>query len=212
MLDYRAIPGTEVRAINDDRHTVEARILTYNRSDNHGSVWTPGVFAKSLAERLPPVCWGHDQKRPIGRVTSYRDGTDALDVTIKMADPGSVPDARMAWSMLTDGIIDAWSVGFNGAQVMPVPSSQRSAYGSNPAREVISSARLGEISAVANASVPGTATLALRRQSYATMDVDRIFARHGIGDSSWIIEELEALEEVEAELDLAEIFAKHRVA
>ena len=204
-MEKRILEGTEVRSVNEERHTVVARALSYNLADTFGSVWSPGCFRESLANHKPTVCWGHDQKRPIGRVISHQDSPTALDLTIRMADVRAVPAAAEAWSLLNDGVIDGWSVGFTRAKTSKVPMQYRSAFGSFPAKETIHSAYLGEVSAVANASVPGTATLELRNQTWVEYeryqpedDLEEIFARHLRLDSS-------------SELDAALVFAKHGI-
>ena len=88
--ETRTLPGAEVRAVNQKRHEVEARICSWGVADRHGSVWSRGCFDRSLARELPVVCLHHDMSRPVGRVVEPRDSPSGLDVTIKMADTRAV--------------------------------------------------------------------------------------------------------------------------
>lgn len=162
-IETRALPGAAIQNVDEERHTVDARVLSYRQADRHGSVWEPGCMADSLRAGPPVILAHHDPTRPIGKVISHRDSNESLDLTIQMADLDAVPDARTAFSLMRDGVVTGWSVGFSRThRPEPVPSDKRSAFGSNPAKEFIRSASLHEVSHVATPSVPGTAILAIR--------------------------------------------------
>lgn len=162
-IETRALPGAAIQNVDEERHTVDARVLSYRQADRHGSVWEPGCMVDSLRAGNPVILAHHDPTRPIGKVISHRDSNESLDLTIQMADLDAVPDARTAFSLMCDGVVTGWSVGFSRThRPEPVPSDKRSAFGSNPAKEFIRSASLHEVSHVATPSVPGTAILAIR--------------------------------------------------
>jgi hypothetical protein len=181
--ETRSLPGSEIRSIDEKRHEITARVVRYGVSDHHGSVWRHKVFADSLSRSLPPSCLHHDLSRPIGRVIDYTDTPNALDLRIRLASTEDVPDARVAWSLLSDGTLREWSTTFErkpGGQAS-VPSNQRSAYGELPAREMIHRAELIEVSPVTVASVPGTQTLAMRGRAFgAVLDPDDLAERRAI--------------------------------
>jgi HK97 family phage prohead protease len=180
--ETRTLPGSEVRGVDTRRHEVEARIVNYNVADHHQSVWAAGCFNRSLARSQPVCCLHHDMSRPVGRVVEHRDSPTGLDVVIRMADVSTVPDAAVAWSLLTDGVLREWSTTFErrSGGTTTVPANQRGAFGDLPAREIIHEATLVEVSAVTAASVPGTAVLAMRGR-FGRRDLDdeleRLFAR-----------------------------------
>jgi HK97 family phage prohead protease len=161
-IETRALPGATIENVDEERHTVDARVLSYRQADTFGTVWDPGCLSDSLKAGNPVILAHHDVSRPIGKVLSHRDSSDGLELTIQMADLDSVPDARTAFSLMRDNVISGWSVGFQRNKWDPVPNDQRSAFGSNPAKEFMRSAFLKEVSCVAMPSVPGTATLAMR--------------------------------------------------
>lgn len=105
----RRIPYQAIRDVHVGRREIDARLLSYNQSDAHATVWKPGCFAASLAKRLPPVLCDHRHDRPIGKVTSYRDRNDGLDITVRMADFDAVPDAKMVYNLAEDGVVEGVS-------------------------------------------------------------------------------------------------------
>ncbi|MFT7835599.1 HK97 family phage prohead protease [Saccharothrix sp. BKS2] len=52
---------------------VEVLAAVTGVKDDVGDVITPGAFARTLRERRPKVCLGHDWQRPIGRVLEVRE-------------------------------------------------------------------------------------------------------------------------------------------
>lgn len=150
-----------------------ARVLTYGTIDDYGSVWLPGVFAESLATRMPVVAWGHQWTEPIGRFLGVsRDDRTALELVGRLDLHPDVPRARQAWAQLQSGTVNEWSVGFSreqwvdldnpGAVVPGVEASQVEQWRQQNAWEVMVKASLDEVSVVLAGAVQGTDTLALR--------------------------------------------------
>lgn len=142
-----------------DRHMYAARIVTYGVPDQHGTSWQKGVFTESLERKKPSSVWGHDERRPIGRVVDYRDSDEGLDVIVKMADPEAVPDSKMALSLLDDDIINEFSFRFVRESDETDPDHRGVMR--------ITKARLEEVSPVLVASGTGTKTLAVRSTTRA---------------------------------------------
>lgn len=141
--------------------TLEVLAVAYGVPDSYGTTWRRGVFAGSLGKRLPSVCWGHDPRRIIGSVTGWDDRAEGLVLTIRLADPADVPDAKMAASLLRDGHVHGVSVGFSGGQTVPDPR--------HPGVKMFVRAILQEVSLVLTPSVPGSRVLAMRsRASWPT--------------------------------------------
>src|SRR5215213_11066370 len=110
--EIRAGQISEIRTADNGRRQFRARICNYGVPDTYRTSWAPGVFTRSLEKKLPTAVWSHNWDRPIGKVIDFSDGPDGLDVTVEMADPEHVPDARMAISLIDDGIIDQYSFAF----------------------------------------------------------------------------------------------------
>jgi HK97 family phage prohead protease len=174
MYETRSVPGSRLRNYSSASGEFTARVLSYGKADHHQSVWRRGVFAKSLARSMPTSCWSHDLSRPIGKAVDANDTAQGLDVRVKLADPEAVPDAKMARSLLADGIISQFSFTFDrhpGA-TLAIPREQRNNYGPLPAREFIVGADLVEISPVVAASGVDTKLLSVRAKSRGAM-IDR---------------------------------------
>lgn len=157
----------EVRMVGDPgARMFTARVCNYGPVDTYGTSWAPGVFADSLRAGNVKSVWSHDWTRPIGKVISFTDTPQGLDVTVQLADFDAVPDARMAWSLLRDGIIDNFSFGFVRQAEEPDPS--------NAGAVRITKAILDEVSPVLVGSVPGTRTLAVRSATRDSGDVTKV--------------------------------------
>lgn len=159
-MEMAAGQPLEVRWDKDDPRTFEARICNYGVVDSKGTSWAPGVFTRSLESGLPKAVWSHDWQRPIGQVTGYTDSAEGLDVTVQLADFDAVPDARMAHSLLSDGIIDNFSFGFYRDKDEPDPQHRGA--------KLVTQATIKEVSPVLVGSVPGTRTLAVRSEETET--------------------------------------------
>lgn len=166
-LEYR--DAGSVLEVNPGDHTVALRIVNYNggplkRADSYGSIWAPGVFGESLADRPRiPAAWSHDWSRIIGSLKEHTERADGLDGLVQLGNIDEVPDAKMAWSLLRDGHVDNSSFGFkrkpggwkdtrNDADKMPGE------------RERLHNARLDEVSPVLRGAVDGAGVLAVRAE------------------------------------------------
>lgn len=171
-VEYR---GTNVRPHDEEKRIYAARVVNYGPVDSHGTTWAPGVFSESLKRKLPKSVWSHDPARPIGRVIEYRDTDEGLDVLVQFADLDSVPDARMAYSLLKDEIIDEFSFAFYREADEPDPD--------HPGATRITRARISEVSPVLTASGQGTGTLAVRSDASLTRgEADDILRRVAAGE------------------------------
>src|SRR4051794_23581523 len=101
--EFRTAAGGEFRQLGEPSDRMfRARVCNYGVPDTYRTSWAPGVFTRSLSQRLPKAVWSHDWNRPIGKVVAYHDGPEGLDVDVQLADFDAVPDARMAHSLLQD--------------------------------------------------------------------------------------------------------------
>lgn len=144
-----------------DGRTFEARAVAYDVVDDYGTRFLPGVFAKSLAERMPVVAWAHSWDEPIGRIMAAEERDDGLYVTGQLSDPDAVPRARQAIAQLADGTITDVSVGF-----------WRTADRKGEDGIIdITEGDLDEVSLVLRGAVPGAKILAVRSGS---LDLDAV--------------------------------------
>lgn len=153
--EIRAGKLTEFRSEpeEDGRYYFTARVCNYGVADSYKTAWKPGVFRASLERELPTAVFAHQWDRPIGRVVSYNDGPEGLDVRIRMSDLEANPDAKRMWSHLVDGEIRQFSFAFERV------SEERA---DDQGVTLITEATLDEVSPVLKGSVPGTKVLALR--------------------------------------------------
>lgn len=155
----------EIRGIDEEKRQFTARVVNYNVVDSYGSVWAPGVFTRSLERKLPKVTWGHDWLDPIGVVIESTDRADGLDLRVQLDDFDAVPRARQAFAQLKSGSMDEFSFGFKREEwsekredLAPFEGQQYRA------RELMTEARMDEMSLVLVGAVPGTKVLDVRSQ------------------------------------------------
>lgn len=103
-------------------HGFTARAVNYGVADSYNTSWQRGVFAESLAKRMPSVVWGHDRNDPIGRVIGYRDTDAGLDIDVELDDFDAVPRAKQAYAQLKSGTMDQFSFAFKRAEEEPDPA------------------------------------------------------------------------------------------
>jgi len=157
QIETRAMPVqiTEFREAGEGKTPgFTARALNYGVRDSYGTSWAPGVFSASLRDKLPPVVWGHDWNDPIGRVVSYTDGADGLDIDVELDDFDAVPRAKQAYAQLRSGTMKEFSFAFLRGKSRPDPELRDTTQ--------ITEAEVDEFSVVLNGSVPGTAVNAIR--------------------------------------------------
>jgi HK97 family phage prohead protease len=155
----RIVPVGEVRVIEATKaglpHIIGARVLTYNVLDEYNTGFDPGVFVKSMAERMPRIVWAHDWSDPLGRWTEYDKGNKtALDLTGEFDSFDDVPQARRAASQLLSGTIDQFSVGFM--------TEAEQTWDKFDDAWLITEGTLDEVSLVLRGAVPGTKPLFMR--------------------------------------------------
>lgn len=161
MRETRTILGGEIRSLGEDGRSFTAKVLSYDTTDTYGTQFRAGCFDASIEQKMPRATWSHDWTRPIGKVTAVRDTGDGLEMDFQLADFDSVPDAKMAYSLISDGIIDGFSVGFEPTDVRDAKGIQVKNSRMMPG-DVCWAGNLVEISPVLVPSVPGTKTLAVR--------------------------------------------------
>lgn len=155
MRETRTGKLTELREdAEDGRKYFTARVCNYGVPDSYNTSWQQGVFRESLERELPTAVFAHQWDRPIGKVVSYEDHADGLDVTVRMSDLDANPDAKRMYHHLKDGEINQFSFAFERQ------NEERDAGHDGVTR--ITRATLDEVSPVLKGSVPGTRVLSMR--------------------------------------------------
>jgi HK97 family phage prohead protease len=180
-----ALSPSEVRVTGTDKATglpteFTAVVLRYGVLDDYWTKFRYGVFAESLEQRMPRAVWSHDWSDPIGIyddvVSDTEDG--GLVLHARFADFEHVPSARRAASLMADGIIDQFSVGFYRDADEDDPDV--------PGVVWITRGELVEASPVLAAAVPGTALVGMRSSGSGLLvpmeDVERIIVSLSTGD------------------------------
>lgn len=166
----------EVRSSEiDGKPGITLRAVKPGVVDDYRSLWTPDVFDKSLEQRLPVLCWGHDWSNPLGPAVGFRATPDGPEVDFLFSDFDAVPDAKRAYAQVKDGTIVDCSVGFSrvdGGTREPTEEEKRDYPGVG---EVITQAGLEEVSLVIRGAVPGAKVLAVRSPSGAIVELSEDF-------------------------------------
>lgn len=165
----RHVVPVEFRAADGQEGKFTAVVLRYNVLDDYDTMFSPGVFDDSLAQRMPRIVWGHDWRQVLGRWTSARSDGNQLILEGQFDDFDAVPMARQAWHQLKSGTIDQFSVGF-----VPTEWRDEKLAGQDRMVRVFTRGRLDEVSLVLVGAVPGTELLSVRQ-----MNTDRLLKLEG---------------------------------
>lgn len=175
---YRNGANIEIRAVDEGSRQFTARVVNYNVVDSYGTVWLPGCFTESLQRKLPKVVWAHDWTKPIGKVISFDDTPEHLDVTVQLDDFEDVPLARQCFSQLKSGSMDEFSFGFVREEWTYVENAPDLP----GAIETMTKARMDEVSPVLVGAVPNTQLLSTRSaERVARSDAASLLTRVAAG-------------------------------
>lgn len=140
--------------------------VAYNVVDEYRSVFLPGCFDESLAQRMPAICWSHAWNDPVGIVTGWDSLAEGLAIVAQLDDPDAVPRARQAWAQLRSGSMTDLSVGFSHVERRePTPDELQRFPGCG---EIIERAQLDEVSIVMRGAVPGSQVTGTRAGNAAS--------------------------------------------
>lgn len=92
----------------------------FDNVDYYRDVIRRGAFTESIADwkkrgKLPPLLWQHDPGCPIGPHTDMYEDEKGLYVAAKLL-IDDVPQARAAYALLKNKVIDGMSIGFDIAE------------------------------------------------------------------------------------------------
>lgn len=181
QTEFRDVPGSDGRQ-------KWATAVTYNRVDDYGTIWLPGVFDESLAERAPVVLYGHrwdSIDNVLGRGIDWRqtpDGDGPPGVDVLMEFDADIPAGALALKLVDKRILSDVSVGFERREWVRrdgLNDDQRAA----GATEAMIRAGMDELSLVVRGAVPG-ATIRSRRGAVDLDAVVEIARRKAAGELS----------------------------
>ena len=110
-MDYADTP-LELKAV-DDAGRIEGLAAGIGDADRGRDTILPGAFTKTLAARggRPiPMLYQHDQVRPIGVWTEWKEAAEGLHVKGRLT--MAAPDAKVAHALARDGALGGLSIGY----------------------------------------------------------------------------------------------------
>lgn len=157
-VETRAVPKDDGPTQDGLPRQFWARVVNYGVLDDYGTKFREGFADDYLARRLPRLMYGHagwdNPNAIVGKGIEWRNVPgEGLDILFEFDDFTYVPTARQLAYQLRNGTLDEFSVGF---------VRQRDEPDANGQGVWITKARLGEVSIVAEGSVPGTRLLSFR--------------------------------------------------
>ena len=163
----REAPQGEVHDLDDKRRQAQF-VIPWETIDSYGTDFERRAFDAYLSKRLPVMCWQHDKRDPVGRITGWQKGQRAHEFVGTFSDFDAVPTAKRAWTQLKDGSVSDVSFGFRNARATPHPTVK------GATRYV--SAWMPEISPVTDGSIPGAMVSGVRAaQALDEFDLDLDF-------------------------------------
>lgn len=108
----RAYSWLDIRAVDDEKRTIEGIATTPEQARDGDIVETAGIQFK-----LPlPFLLGHRHDCPLGNVVAATVGKDGIKVRIEVAPAGVSEDIDAAWRKIKAGIIRGLSIGWRTIQ------------------------------------------------------------------------------------------------
>ena len=99
----------EVKA-QGDNFQVEGYASVFNVKDNHGEIISPGAYKNASRKRKIAFLWQYDQTKPIGVIDEIYE--DEKGIFMKATINGTTQNGRDAISLIEQGAIEGFSVGF----------------------------------------------------------------------------------------------------
>jgi uncharacterized protein len=127
----------EIKSVRDeDCLHVSGYASMFGICDFHNDIIEKGAFSKAISNKNIKLLWQHEQKEPIGKITKIFEDNKGLFIEAKIT-KGTIK-GREAADLVSKGIINGLSIGFNVSKSYTNPSGSR----------VITEADLWEVSIV----------------------------------------------------------------
>lgn len=191
MRDHRRF-RPEIRAVDGSNgRQFWAMPVAYEVVDDYGTIWTRGVFDKSVRDKMPVLLYGHDWTNVasvLGRGIDYRDADDGPRTLFELTDFDEHPHTRQVAAQINEGTLVDMSVGFDRRRWTgsweptdgPLSAEDATKVGPNGAKPVERMLEAGwdETSLVVAGAVPGSKVLtgvrSVRTASGLTVPVDSV--------------------------------------
>lgn len=98
------------KSIEENYAIVKAYVSIFNNIDRAGDMIKKGAFSKSLAKKLPKVCWCHEWNNSIGKVVSAKE--DDKGLLVEMQITNKTQKGAEAIELLKMGAMDEFSIGY----------------------------------------------------------------------------------------------------
>lgn len=102
--------NVEIKSNEKDFAIVKAYVSIFNNIDRAGDMIVKGAFSKSLANKLPKVCWCHEWNNIIGKVISAEEDNKGLLVEMQITK--NTQQGAEAIELMKMGAMDEFSIGY----------------------------------------------------------------------------------------------------
>jgi len=108
-LEYKACK-VSIKA-SDEKGLVEAYVSIFGNVDSYDEVIERGAFRESLEKKLPKGVWAHNWDKPIAKTIEAEEDEKGLRIKGKLV--LEVQQAKEAYALLKEGVIDEFSIGYS---------------------------------------------------------------------------------------------------
>lgn len=100
-----------IKASDEGEGIVEARVSVFGNVDSYGEIVDKGAFLESLANKFPKGVWMHDWAKPIAKTLEAYEDDEGLYIKGKLI--MEVQQAKEAYALMKEGVIDEFSIGYS---------------------------------------------------------------------------------------------------
>jgi HK97 family phage prohead protease len=111
MIQKQSHRNFEIKGAHEANLYISGYASVFNIEDRHGDVIVPGAFHNVAKQRKIKFLWQHDQTKPIGVINNFYE--DSKGLFIEATINGSTQYGKDAKSLIEQGAIGAFSIGFN---------------------------------------------------------------------------------------------------
>jgi hypothetical protein len=109
-LEYKIFKPNQFKIKADEEGIIEAYVSIFGNVDLMNEVVEPGAFKKSLERKLPKGVWMHNWEKPIAKTLEAKEDSHGLYIKGQMI--MEVQQAKEAYALLKEGVVDEFSIGY----------------------------------------------------------------------------------------------------